>query len=268
MNHRIRQIAVIVFAILDIVSSIWLGSGLDQGSDATPVYFLPFGLTFAIWGLIFSSQLVYAVYQALPGQKERLLHQSIGGWVALNAALTALWNFTAGSAGQQASADFQPQFVVATVFILIGMLYTLTRVFIVLRQMHNEMTSRDRWLVQFPFTVFFAWLNVAMIANTTAALDAMGFTGEPIGALWAVGMLLIAAVVASLVIRYTRPGIVTLTYTGVIVWAVVGIFFNNLERSWLVSIICIGVAVIAIAAAGSHLLRSSTRLSTNRPVNV
>jgi hypothetical protein len=251
--NRIRQAAVIVFAVLDIVSSFWLGNSLDQGSDPTPVYFLPFGLTFAIWGLIFSSQMVYALYQALPGQADRLLHRRIGGWVALNAALTALWNFTAGSAGQQGNVDFQPLLVVATVVILIGMLASLTRVFIVFRQMHDEIPARDRWLVQFPITVFFAWLNVAMIANTTAALDAVGFTGEPNGALWAIALLVIAAVVASATIRFTRPGLVTLTYAGVIVWAVIGIFFNNIERAPLVAGVCVMVMGVILLVTGRHV---------------
>ncbi|MDX2162133.1 MAG: hypothetical protein SF162_12465 [bacterium] len=253
MNALIRPGAVVIFAVLDILSSFWLGSSLDQGSDPTPVYFLPFGLTFAIWGLIFSSQLVYAVYQALPSQRDRAIHRRIGGWVALNAALTALWNFTAGSAGQQNSPDFQPLFVVATVFILVGMLFALTQVFIAFREMHADLTPRDRALVQFPLTVFFAWLNVAMIANTTAGLDAVGFTGEPNGAIWAAVMLVIAAVVASLMIFYTRPGIGTFTYTGVIIWAVVGIFFNNFERSTLVAGVSVLVTGIVIMAAWLHL---------------
>jgi hypothetical protein len=255
MSDRLRQIAVIVFAVLDVVSSFWLGDSLDQGSDPTPVYFLPFGLTFAIWGVIFTSALVYAGYQALPGQGERLLHRKIGWWVALNGALTALWNFTAGTAGQQNDPNFQPLLVVATVIILVGMLFALTRVFIIFRQMDAGLTARDRWLAQFPTTVFFAWLNVAMIANTTAALDAVGWTGEPNGALWAVGMLIVASALASLMIVYTRPGIGTVTYTGVILWAVVGIFFNNIDRSLLVALTCLVVAVIVLAVAVIHSTR-------------
>jgi hypothetical protein len=255
MRNRVRQIAVLFFAALDIVSSFWLGSSLDQGQDSTPVYFLPFGLTFAIWGVIFASGMIYAVYQALPGQGNRVLHQRIGGWVALNAALTALWNFTAGLAGQPNQPGYQPLLVVATVFILMGMLYALTRVFIVFREMHGTIAGRDRWLVLFPVTVFFAWLNVAMIANTTAALDAVGFTGEPNGALWAAGMLLVASLLSSLMILYTRTTLVTITYAAVIVWATVGIFFNNIDRSLLVAVLSLIVAGVAVVVASVHVVR-------------
>lgn len=257
MNNRLRQLAVIVFALLDIISSFWLGDSLDQSPSDIVVYFLPFSLTFAIWGLIFSSQLVYAIYQALPSQTERVIHQRIGWWIALNAAFTALWNLTAGSSGQQGDPNFQPLFVVATVFILMGMLFALTRVFIIFRQMHTNFTSIDRWLIQFSVTVFFAWLNVAMIANTSAALIAVGYTGEPNGELWATVMLIIAMILASLMIFYTRPGIVTITYTSVIIWATIGILANNINRSPLIVITCIVVSVIVAGNAFIHFYNQS-----------
>lgn len=257
MNNRLRQLAVIVFALSDILSSFWLGNSLDQSPSDIVIYFLPFNLTFAIWGLIFSSQLAYAVYQALPSQTDRVLHQRIGWWIALNAALTALWNVTAGSSGQQGDPNFQPLFVVATVFILMGMLFSLTRVFIMFRHMHTHFAPIDRWLVQFPVTVFFAWLNVAMIANTAAALVAVDYTGEPNGELWGAGMLIIAMILASVMILYTRPGIVTITYTSVIVWAAIGILVNNINRSPLMVGMCVMVTIVVVMTALVHFYNQS-----------
>ncbi|MCU0466259.1 MAG: hypothetical protein MUF38_17045 [Anaerolineae bacterium] len=263
MNDRIRQIAVLITAALDIVSSFWLGDSLDQtGADSTPVYFLPFGLTFAIWGVIFASQMVYAVYQALPNQTTRAIHRRIGGWVALNAGLTALWNLCAGLAGQEGTPGFQPLLVVATVFIVVGMLYALTQVFIILRTMHDQLTPRDRWLAQFPTTVFFAWLNVATIANTTAALDALGLTGSPTDSLWAVAMLAVTVVLATLMVHYTRAALATITYTSVIVWGAVGIVFNNLDQSPLVAASA-GAAAVAVAVVAALHYGSTLRMQAN-----
>jgi hypothetical protein len=253
MYSRIRQILVVVFAVLEIGSSVWLGDRLDQEAAPTPVYFLPFGPTFAIWGLIFASGLVYAIYQALPGQGERRLHRRIGWWVALNAVFTTLWNVTAGMSEQPDNAAVKPILVWGTVGILAGMLFALTQAFIVLREMHDELTPRDRWLAQFPVTVFFAWLNVAMIANTTAALAAAGVTAEPYSSLWAAGMLLIAAVVASAMIRFARPGVGRWTYTAVVLWAIIGIFFNTIDRSLLVASVCVIVALLVVGVAVLHM---------------
>jgi hypothetical protein len=267
MNRRIRQLLVLAFAILDIVSSFWLGDSLDQTTTTTlePVYFLPFGLTFAIWGLIFSTGLLYAIYQLLPAQRNRTLHDRIGGWIALNAALTALWNFTAGQAGTQGTPGFQPVYVVLTVFILAGMLFSLTRVFIILRDRDAELTRGDRWFVQIPVTLFFAWLNVAAIANTTAALSAVGFTGEPNGARWAVAMLIVATILASLIIRYSKPSIGTIVYTAVIVWALIGIFFNNTNRSAFVASVCVAASIVVILVTIFHFSRRN-QLPTSQSI--
>jgi hypothetical protein len=258
MQNRLRQVAVLVFTLLCIGSSFMLGDSLDQGQpgDVTSqVYFLPFNLTFAIWGVIFLGALVYSIYQLLPGQAERPLHRRIGGWLALNAALTAAWNVTA----RQSRLQNEVAYVVLTVFILFGMLACLTRVYILLRQHDAELTRRDRWLVQVPATLFFAWLNVAAIANTAAALAAIGFTGEPYGAIWAIAMLIIAAALAAVVILYSRVSAALYAYSGVIVWAAAGIMFNNLQRAPAVAVTCVLVALWVI---GVTLFRAQRE---NRP---
>jgi hypothetical protein len=265
LNDRIRQAAVLIFAVLDILTSFALGSSLDQGEADTLVYFLPFGLTFAIWGVIFASGLAYAIYQSLPDQRERLLHRRVGPWLALNAALTALWNITAGTAELPAYADSRSLLIWGTVLILLGMLASLTRVIVILRASDGELSGRDRALVQFPVTVFFAWLNVAAIANTAAALAASGFEGGDSGPLWAAAMLAVAAVLASAMILYSRPGPGTLTYSAVIVWAAVGIFFNNIERSTLVAGASIAVAVIVVGVTAAHLANNQRASRLNRP---
>lgn len=267
MSRRIRQVLVVAFASLDIVSSFWLGNSLDQKTTSTvePVYFLPFGPTFAIWGVIFSTGLLYAIYQLLPAQRNRVVHDRIGGWIALNAALTALWNFTAGQSGTPGTPGFQPVYIVITVFILAGMLFSLTRVFIILHDCDAELTRRDRWFIQVPVTLFFAWLNVAAIANTTAALNAVGFTGEPNGALWAVAMIIVATLLASLIIRYSQPNIGTVVYTAVIVWALIGIFFNNTHRSVLVASACVVASIVVILMTVFHFSKRK-QFPTNQPM--
>ena len=264
MTDRIRQILVILGVVVMVLSSLWLGDSLDQGSDPTPVYFLPFGLTFAIWGAIYSGSVLYAIYQALPTQTSRNLHRAVGGWAALNYWLTALWNFTAGQAGSESTAEFQPIFVLLTVPILLGMLYSLTRTFIYFRRGHANLNPTDRWLAQVPLTIFFAWLNVATIANTTAALDAVGITGEPNGGLIAAALLLVALLLASAMVLFTRAGIGTIAYALVIVWAAFGILMNNLERSTPVIVMSLAVIVVTIIVTWFHFANRPAELSARQ----
>ncbi len=251
-NNVVRQVAVIAFTVSNWVMSALLGSGLNQSSaDANRAYFLPVNGTFAIWGVIFLTELFYAIYQGLPAQRERTIHRTIGGWVALNAALTSGWIVCALPQINQGRSIF----VVLTVLFLIGMLFSLTQAFIRLHRLSAELTTPDRWLVRVPVTIFFAWLNVAMIANTAAALIALGFTGEPNGALWAARMLVVATGLASAVILYNRPNIGTIVYTGVVVWAVVGIAANNTDRAPLVVILSLVAAVVVVVVTVFDWLR-------------
>jgi uncharacterized membrane protein len=68
-------------------------------------------------------------------------------------------------------------------------------------------------------------------------------------------MLIVAGLVAIGVILYTRQGLSTLTYAGVILWALIGIYFNNSERSPLVAALCIFAAAAVVFVTVWHMRR-------------
>lgn len=259
--HRVRPFVVFLAAFLAIGSSLWLGDRLDQSaSPIEPAYFLPIGLTFAIWGLIFLTGFLYACYQFLPSQQSRPIHAQIGWWMALTNGLTAGWNGTAGHAGTLGTPAFRAEYVVLTVFILAIMLGVLTYVLLLLRKHRSLLAAPDQWFIEFPVLLFFAWLNVAAIANMTAALMALGFTGAPYGAWWAVGMIGIATIV-SLTMLHVMPTRFTLwVYAAVIGWGLIGIGINNLDRSLAVVAACSGA--IMVVGIGSVLQRSRLHART------
>lgn len=62
-------IAYVVMIALNAVSSIFAGqSGMNIGqiSNVNPTYITPDGLTFSVWGVIYTGQLAYTIYQAIP----------------------------------------------------------------------------------------------------------------------------------------------------------------------------------------------------------
>jgi benzodiazapine receptor len=89
MKNSLRQFAVIITVFSTIAINILADAlpinGLNTGkiSDAFHVYFVPSGYVFAIWGLIYIGLLAYAVYQAIPSQKENPRLQATGWWVVL-----------------------------------------------------------------------------------------------------------------------------------------------------------------------------------------
>ena len=55
----------------------------------TPI--TPNGWTFSIWGLIFTGEALYAIFQLLPSQRNRAYHKDIAGWVMCAFVLQSLW---------------------------------------------------------------------------------------------------------------------------------------------------------------------------------
>ncbi len=99
MKNILRQIAVVVVILATITINVLADAlpinGLNTGriSDTFHVYFVPAGYVFAIWGLIYIGLLAYAVYQALPAQKDNPRLQATGWWVVLGGLANSMWIF-------------------------------------------------------------------------------------------------------------------------------------------------------------------------------
>lgn len=94
------RIAVVVVAAVAQVVAGPLGGALPGATDVATVsdrydtVVTPAGYAFAIWGVLFLGSLAWAVFQALPGQRERDVHRRTGWWLAAAFAGNALWQLT------------------------------------------------------------------------------------------------------------------------------------------------------------------------------
>lgn len=92
MKDTLRQIAN-VFALLATIVVNGLANalplnGLSTGeiSDRFEVYFVPAGYVFSIWGLIYLALVAFAIYQALPAQRENPRLRRVGYLFVLSCA--------------------------------------------------------------------------------------------------------------------------------------------------------------------------------------
>ena len=99
MKNIVRQIAVVLITIITITINILANAlpinGLNTGqiSDTFKVFFVPAGYVFSIWGIIYIGLIAYAVYQALPAQRENPRLQATGWWVVLGGLANCAWIF-------------------------------------------------------------------------------------------------------------------------------------------------------------------------------
>jgi hypothetical protein len=259
MNDRIRQSLNVILAVMQLAANAAAGAGVlfsngvevGEISDSFKTFFTPAGYTFSVWAPIYLGITAYAIYQALPGQKERKIHRRVG-WLAASAALSnTIWTPLFTSAGVYGTESFNPMLVVLSFVVIAWMLASLAAIFVIIRNMGSELTTWDRALVEVPFYGYFAWVNVATVASGTTTLIALGWEGTQYGAIASTVMILAAAAIVSGLLLYSNGTAGTLAILAVLVWALVGVYVGNNAQSTMVGVTAI-VAIVALVVAGFY----------------
>jgi hypothetical protein len=215
LKDTVRQIVNIIATILPIVIGTIVGSGVADASNRNPVLITPAGYTFAIWTLIFVATIAFAVYQALPSQRENPRLRRIGYWYAFANVCCAAWDLI-----------FPRQLIglseIIIVLSLIALLMAYTRAGI-----HLVAVSRlESWLVDIPLSIFTAWVTFATVVNTAVFLKNLGWNGFGLApTIWAAIILIVAALIVCAVSIGRRD----IAYTAVGTWALLGVVVANLQ---------------------------------------
>jgi benzodiazapine receptor len=236
MNKNvIRQILVVLATLATIVVNGLAnalpinGLGTGEISDMFDVFFVPAGYVFSIWGLIYLGLLAYSVYQALPSQRENAALQKIGYLYIWSSVANIVWLFF-----------WHYLLFPLTLLAMLVILGFLIAIYLRLDIGRTQVSTAEKWLVHVPFSIYLGWITVATIANVTSLLDYLGWNGWGISPqVWAVIMLL-AAVVISGIMSFTRGDI---AYSLVLIWAFVGIAVKHQ-----------GTALVATSAWAASIL--------------
>jgi hypothetical protein len=234
----IRQLSVIVTLAVTIAVNAVAGARGINGrltgaiSDDYPVYFTPAGYVFSIWGLIYLALIVWAVWQALPRQRNHPLLRRITPLFIIgslaNIGWLLLWHY-----------DRIP----ASMILMVVLLLSLIMIYLIIGVGRTAAPRSEKIFLHFPFSIYLGWITVATVANATVALYDIGWNrlglSEP---LWAVIMIIVAALVAILVSWRHADW----AYVGVIAWAFVGIVVAQWERSMPVGITAAIMAVLVL----------------------
>jgi hypothetical protein len=218
MKNTFRQIAVIVVILITITINILADAlpinGLNTGqiSDSFHIYFVPAGYVFAIWGLIYLGLLAFAIYQALPAQKDNPRLQATSWWVVLGGIANSLWIFL-----------WHYQQFVGTLAVMLVLLATLIATYLGLGIGGTQVSKAETWLARIPFSIYLGWITVATIANVTDVLDylkwgAFGFAPQA----WFLVMLAAVLVISVLMVLTRHDS----AYILVILWALAGIAYK------------------------------------------
>ena len=243
-KNLIRQILVVIAVVATIAVNGMANAlpinGKTTGdiSDNFDVLFVPAGYVFSIWGLIYLGLVAYAVYQALPSQRDNERLRSIDYPFMLSSVANMTWIFL-----------WHYERFPLTIMVMLVLLASLITIYLRLDTGRGQISAVERWLVDVPFSVYLGWITVATIANATTVLDFVGWNGWGLSdEAWFVIMLAVAIVVAILMtIRHAD-----VAYLLVLAWAFAGIANKHADNgivstaSWIATAIVLVLVILSI----------------------
>lgn len=213
-----------IVAFVAVIIINYLATNLPIGwlttwelSDLYPNLFVPAGLTFSIWWLIYLSLLWFVIWQAVDFFRKKSL------WITKKILRLFILSCMA-NIGWIFARHYQK--VLLSVIIMILFLIIL----IVLNnrvQIWKKIWSfKDKLFLQVPFSLYLGWISVATIANISTYLVNIWWSGRWISPVsWTIIVIIVAMILALLAL-YRKKDIV---FSLVIIWAFLWII---LKRLW------------------------------------
>lgn len=169
-------------------------------SDSFPNLFVPAGITFSIWGVIYILLLIFTVFQFTARGKEA--SAEIGWLFAISCILNALW-----------IVFWHYGKLPLSLLVMAGLLLTLIYIGLIINKLPYG-------IIKASFGIYLGWICIATIANVTALLVYYGWNGFNISQeIWTIVMIFAGTLIASVAMfRIDNP------FTGLaVIWAFIGI---------------------------------------------
>ena len=208
-------------------------------SDLYPNLFVPAGLTFSIWGLIYALLAIFVVYQLIPSVRRDAQRtafiQRIGPLFFVSCLANIGWIFA-----------WHYENLSLSLLLMLILLGSLIAIYLRLNIGKTDATKTEKYLVHLPFSVYLGWITIATIANVTALLVDISWNMFGLGEqFWAVAVIIVGIAVALSVV-FTRKDIY---YCLVVDWALLGILLKRLSVATVPD-----QSVLAVAIAGLVLV--------------
>ncbi len=217
------------------------GHSTGEISDQFKVYFVPAGYVFAIWGVIYIGLIAWAIYQALPAQRENPHFRRLGYWLALSCLANIVWLFL-----------WHYEVFGLTIVVMLVLLLSLIVIYWRLGIGRRSITAAERWCVSIPVSIYLGWITVATIANAVDVLDCLSWNGWGIAPeIWAV-IMLVAGLGLAVAMSFTRGDIV---YPLVLVWAFVGIAVKQAGTPLVANTAWVMSGLVVLVLIGGMIFR-------------
>lgn len=225
------------------------GKTTGQLSDQYPNLFVPSGLTFSIWGVIYILLGIYAVYGIVYSVRKSEatsdFMERIGILFIVTCAANAGWILA-----------WQYEMLPLSLAFMLILLVTLIAIYNRLNVGRSKAQPTEKYMVHLPMSVYFGWISIATIANVTALLVAYKWNRFGIrDEIWAIVMIGIGIVLGLLMLLSCKD----IFYALVVDWAVLGILLKRTADSATAAKGVIVISIIGICLLTLGILAQIAR---------
>jgi hypothetical protein len=225
----IKYINLILFACMIVMNYLATALPLNNKttgelSDSFPNLFVPAGITFSIWGVIYLLLIVYCIVQFR--SSNQVVISNISWLFGISCILNALWIVT-----------WHYGKLPLSLIVMIGLLITLIYINITIKDLPFG-------LIKASFGIYLGWICIATIANVTALLVHYNWDGSGISEeVWTIIMISVGALIVSLTLYRLNNPFIGLS----VIWAFTGIIIKR-QYDFRSIVITAAVALRIVAA--------------------
>ncbi len=195
-------------------------NGVTTGevSDRYENLFAPAGFTFAIWGVIYITLLLYVLFQfgifrSTKRVSKRMMLKQVDLAFIVSCWVNVFWLLS-----------WHYDMIFVSLLLMLLLLLLLIRITRVIQR--ERLSKREYFLVKLPFSLYFGWITVAAIANATTWLVSENWQRWGVSEeIWTVIVLLVGAVILLLTCIRDMNWLISL----VAVWAYAGILYTHIS---------------------------------------
>jgi hypothetical protein len=253
---RLLQIGNILAAFLTVIVNSLAniipigGKYTGELSDNIPNLFVPAGITFAIWGVIYILIIIFSIYLGrdfLKVEKTTKPYlEKISYFFIIASLANIIWIFL-----------WHYEQILLSLLAMILLFVSLLVIYLRLNIGIENVSMKDKLFIHIPLSVYIGWITVATIANITAVLVTINWDGFGLSEdLWTILVIVVAMIITILVLLNRKD----YAYSGVIIWALLGIYLKRItddpifgEKTQIAYTATVAIVIILIVMAIKYL---------------
>lgn len=210
--------------IVNLLSVFLPINGVTPGelSDALGNFFVPAGLTFMIWNVIYIALLGLTIYSIkswfIKGEEPPEFLDKIGIEFILASIANIAWIFF-----------WHYQIVYMSLIAMLILFGSLMSLYVRLGIGKNkEAIKTEKWFVHIPISIYFGWITIATVANITALFVDLGWDYIIAPSIfweivWTIIIISVATIITLLTLWFRKD----IAYSLVIIWSLAGIIIKR-----------------------------------------